>query len=100
MTATTMHINKPKNLIPNDSHKSFYGKAKLIPLKNGIALKSYDTIVCSAIFGNNGVFYTRHWNDYSATTMRHINAFNAFIGIHVGGKQWWESMPINKSVVM
>lgn len=94
-----MSINKPEILKPNDSHKSFYGKAKLIPIRNGLALKSYDTIVCSVVFDNNGIHYTRHWNGYSATTMCHINAFNAQIGIPNGGKSWWNALPINKSVV-
>ena len=75
----------------NDVQKSFYGKAKVIELDNGdIELTSYNTIVCRI---HNGIFQ-RLWDGYSATTMRHINAFVDFYGIKGGGKAWWNSLEI------
>lgn len=69
-----------------DHAKSFYGKAQII-VENGIVyLKSYNTRVCS--IGKDGKF-RRHWDGYSATTMRHINEFCKQYGISDGGKSWW-----------
>ena len=54
-------------LRPNDGHKSFYGKAIV---KNG-TLFSYGTPIMSI----NGVT-VRHWDDWTKTTGRHIQAFS------------------------
>jgi len=60
-----------KNLIPNDSHKSFYGKAKVM-VENGVeTLLSYDTPILRRENGN----LKRLWGGWSATTGRHIAAF-------------------------
>jgi hypothetical protein len=81
-------------LNPTDGRKSFYGKAVAIEHDNGIIeLKSYETIVAKIV---DGVFY-RLWDDYSATTMRHINAFIDKYGITGGGKAWWNSLEVTKS---
>ncbi len=83
---------KQFNLTPNDSHKSFYGKAKVTEYSDSlIVLTSYKTEVARI---ENGKFI-RMWNDYSATTMRHVNAFIALYGIDGGGKKWWESLPVD-----
>lgn len=59
-------------LIPTDSHKSFYGKAHVID-KNGVKiLISYSTPV--AKIDEKGQIY-RLWDGWSATTGRHIAAF-------------------------
>ena len=35
------------------------------------------------------------WDDYSATTMRHVNEFiNQFNGGNGGGKAWWDNLPV------
>lgn len=82
-------------LKPIDGRKSFYGKAEVIR-ENGVNyLKSYNTIV--AMIDDSGNF-TRLWYGYSATTMRHVNAFIALYGLPGGGKAWWDSLPINVSV--
>lgn len=80
------------NLIPNDGRKSFYNKATVIKTDAATMLKSYDTIVCS--FDNDG--FHRHWSGYSATTMRHINAFLDLIGINDGGKKFWDALPVER----
>lgn len=79
-------------LSPVDGRKSFYGKAYVLPVDGGIALYSYDTKVASCI--NGGI--VKHWNDYSATTMRHINSFVQHCGIAGGGKAWWMGLPYVK----
>ena len=33
---------------------------------------------------------------YSATTMRHINAFIEMFGISGGGKKWWDALPVEE----
>lgn len=67
-------------LIPNDNHKSFYGKA-IVTESNGIAtLTSYKTDVARI---EDGVFtrLVSDGNANSATTRRHIRAFCACYGI-------------------
>lgn len=87
------------DLHPIDGRKSFYGKCKVIAYysDNGITsyeLVSYTTIVCS--YSVNG--FTKLWDGYSATTMRHINAFMAHLGYDYRGKAWWESLPIDETI--
>lgn len=69
-----MEKNKMTETILNpryDSRKSFYKKAKVITLEDGItALKSYNTIVVKIIGTRPLVTDT-----YSATTLRHIKEF-------------------------
>ena len=55
-----------------DSRKSFYGKAHVIELNNGIKqLQSYDTIVGEI---KNGKYY-QLWDGKTQTTTRHIKEF-------------------------
>ena len=78
-------------LMPIDGRKSFYGKAKVY-VKGGMrVLKSYDTEVCAIDPAGNVL---RYWGGYSATTMRHINAFLKTFGVPGGGKAWWDSLPV------
>lgn len=64
-----------------DRAKSFYGKAKVIEKDGETLLQSYDTTVCK--IDKSGEF-VRMWEGYSATTMRHINAFIEMFGISGG----------------
>lgn len=76
--------------------KSYYRKAMIIENDGKTALKSYDTIVCYIDAGG----LHRTWNDYSATTMRHVWEFVLqMIGkpdmtSYKTGKSWWESLPV------
>ena len=80
-------------LQPNDNRKSFYGKAKIIYNDNGeIVLQSYDTCVCKYVISTGK--FVRLWDGYSATTMRHINAFLAYMYLPGGGKSWWMNQPV------
>lgn len=76
----------------NDGVKSFYGKAKVIIKDNGeTVLKSYNTEVCK--LNSNGEFI-RLWDEYSPTTMRHVNSFLEFVGVKGGGKKWWNAQSV------
>lgn len=80
------------DLIPCDSHVSFYGKARVIENRHGGAeLVSYFTTVCG--IDRNGNFF-RLWDGWSATTARHINSFRALYNLHPISKKEWESMPV------
>lgn len=83
------------DLKPVNGQKSFYGKAQVIRVKGCTYLRSYDTLVCAV--DESGKFI-RLWWRYSATTMRHIDAFCKLYGLPSGGKSWWESLPVNKPV--
>lgn len=82
------------NLIPVDSHKSFYGKAKVIET-NYCNVKQYDlmsyiTVVCSYVNGE----FIKLWNGYSATTIRHINSFRSFLKLPQLNKKEWLELPV------
>lgn len=72
-------------LQPNNSRKSFYGKARVI-VNNGIeTLISYTTPVLRR---NADGSLTRLWDGWSATTGRHIAAF---CGLN---KKGFEALPL------
>ena len=74
-------------LLPNDSHKSFYGKALIKELANGDkVLQSYDTDVC--VRKQDGTII-RLWHGWSATTGRHIASFCGM------NKKEWMALPYN-----
>lgn len=60
-------------LIPTDGRKSFYGKAVVIVADNGTeTLYSYGTPIIKRLVSGELV---KLWNDWTATTGRHIRAF-------------------------
>lgn len=75
--------------------KSFYGKCAAIvsneETDKNTYLLSYDTIVC---YVDEAGKVHRTWSGYSATTMRHINAFLRYCGINEGGKAFWDALPV------
>jgi len=88
------------NLKPMDSHKSFYGKAKVTETQDGqgnnfAILTSYETVVAVIDDYDNEDFreFYRTWGGYSATTMRHINSFRAIYGLSPINKATWMAMP-------
>ena len=61
------------DLKPIDGRKSFYGKAKIYLEENGDkTLYSYGTKILTITKEGK---YIKFWNDWSATTGRHIAAF-------------------------
>lgn len=89
------HIRK-HSLIPNDNHKSFYGKAVVREFEHGSVLESYGTPVVAV--DKSGKVH-RLWDGYSATTMRHVNAFMADMKILQGGKTWWDQLQVENDHV-
>ena len=85
-----MNTNYAFNLIPADSHKSFYGKAVVIVDGNDVLLKSYNTIVAKI---RNGEFI-RTWGGWSATTARHVNSFRIKYGFAPISKGEWSKLPV------
>lgn len=85
-----VEFNEMYELIPDDSRKSFYGKAKvLINTKTETEyLLSYSTIVAAK---KGGKVY-RIWDGWSATTGRHIKAFCGM------GKAQFDKESIRKAV--
>lgn len=81
-------------LNPIDNRKSFYNKCYIEGTDditgNGIICYSYNTPVARFKMGK----FSRLWSGYSATTMRHVNAFAAFCGLNEGGKKWWNSLKV------
>lgn len=80
-----------------DHVKSFYGKAEVIENDGERFLRSYDTIVCKI---DKKAKFVRMWGGYSATTMRHINAFIEMFGISGGGKAWWDALPVEEKPLL
>lgn len=61
-------------LIPTDGRKSFYGKCYVSVASNGDeTLYSYHTKIITR--RKKGGKLVKHWNGWSMTTGRHINAF-------------------------
>ena len=60
-------------LMPNDNHESFYGKAIVIEYDDGTQiLHSYGTRIIKRDAAGN---LSRLWDGWSATTGRHVAAF-------------------------
>jgi hypothetical protein len=79
-------VIRTENLVPRDSHKSFYGKAIVRRYNDGVeVLRSYATDVISRDANGN---LHRHWGGWSATTGRHVAAF---CGIN---KAAWDRMDV------
>ena len=78
---------KVYELAPTDSHKSFYGKAKVLVENDTETLVSYDTPIIRRY--SNGKL-ERLWSGWSATTGRHVAAF---CGIN---KKQYEAMEVVK----
>lgn len=79
-----------EKLAPQNSQKSFYGKAKIHYLDNGtVLLQSYNTIV--AEIDGNGQF-VRRWYGWSSTTAKHINSFRQTFGLAPISKAQWCAM--------
>lgn len=87
-------------LVPQDSHVSFYGKARVI--SNPFVadyLQSYETIVASIEQVETEEGYKpvlrRHWDGWSATTGRHIASFCKLYGLPAISKKEWEKLPVS-----
>ena len=76
--------------------KSYYRKAFVLQDENGnVFLQSYDTVVCGIVDGS----FVRYWDDYSVTTMNHINDFCKLYNTPTMNKKTWISLPVKCSPV-
>jgi len=67
-------VMKVYELMPTNKQKSFYGKARVIVDEDGVeTLISYKTEIMRRYPDGRMI---RLWNDWSATTGRHIKAFS------------------------
>ena len=76
-----------------DNAMSFYGKAHVIVGDTYKKLRSYDTVVCGIVNNN----FEKYWDDYSSTTMRHINEFRLQNGMPKLSKAEWNKIPTVKN---
>ena len=85
-------MKKLVKLNPTGQQKSFGSKAHWYEREDGVrVLISYTTAVAAV---SGGVLY-RLWDDYSATTLRHVDAFADMCGVSFkGNKAAWEAMPV------
>lgn len=52
-------------------------------------LESYDTDVCTVHCTFDGWYFTREWDGWTATTMKHVNAFREQFGFsHMNKYEW------------
>lgn len=63
----------------------FGGRAVVRPNAHGATLQSYNTDVCELVGGE----FRKLWGGYSATTMKHINAFRRHYGLPALSKREW-----------
>lgn len=78
------------------TQKSYYRKAFVLQDENGnVFLQSYDTVVCGIVDGS----FIRYWNDYSVTTMNHVNDFCKLYNLPTMNKKSWTNTPIECSPV-
>ena len=81
-----------------DAKGNAYAHAQVVECARYHALLSYGTTVCRAVLGDGGgdgvARFVRHWSGYSATTLKHVNAFRAWHGLPELTKKDWEAMPV------
>lgn len=63
----------------------FNGRACIIPTADGYTLRSYYTDVCAVRGGR----FVKTWEGFSVTTLKHVNAFRAFVGLAPLSKREW-----------
>ena len=74
--------------------KSFYGKARVYDDGHGNrCLVSYRTAVCWIDAGGG---FHRTWDDWSATTARHVDEFRVQNGLGRIGKREWEALEVEQ----
>lgn len=88
-----MEILNITELHPNyGSCKSFYGKAHILDCGDKFVLRSYETNVAYVDKENKTLH--RLWDDWSATTGRHVDEFSHQFAHHWCGKKDWDQMEV------
>lgn len=68
--------------------EGFGGRAIIKPDNNGnLILQSYYTDVCR--YDVKADKFTKTWNGFSVTTLKHINIFRQFLGLETISKRTW-----------
>jgi hypothetical protein len=83
-------------LIPTNGQKSFYGKAvvKVDSAARVHTLYSYNTAVARIDGDGADAVFTRLWDGYSVTTMKHVNQFRDCNGMKRLSKAEWNALPV------
>ena len=74
------------------SLEGFGGRALIIPDGNKLILKSYYTNVCE--FDLKTEKFTKTWNGFSVTTLKHINIFRRFLALNTLSKREWIELEV------
>lgn len=79
-------------LVPRCGRKSYYGKARVLPLDtgNGCLLMSYSTVV--AVYQRGKLYRT--WGGWSVTSARHVKSFCIWLGLPTMNKAQWDALPV------
>lgn len=70
--------------------KDFNNRAVIKFIENGYLLQSYYTDVCKVVDGK----FIKLWNGYSATTLKHINAFRKYLRLNPINKYVWVMLEV------
>lgn len=65
----------------------FGGRALIIPAGDELILRSYYTDVCR--YNLKTEAFTKTWNGFSVTTLKHINTFRRFLALPTLNKREW-----------
>ena len=74
------------------SLEGFGGRALIIPNGNKLILRSYYTDVCE--FDLKTEKFTKTWNGFSVTTLKHINIFRRFLALNELSKREWIELSV------
>ena len=70
----------------------FGGRALIIPDGNKLILRSYYTDVCE--FDLKTEKFTKTWNGFSVTTLKHVNIFRRFLALNELSKREWIELEV------
>ena len=78
--------------VKRTNQKSFYGKAVVAVYNSDfVVLTSYKTDVAAIVDGE----FVRLWEDWSATTAKHVNEFRMQNGFETINKTDWLKLPVS-----
>lgn len=80
----------------HSGQKSFGGRAYVVCTPESDTLISYCTPIIRYDAANKSM--TKLWNDWSATTSKHIHEFLAQHGLPAPGKAQWLALPCNEAI--
>ena len=84
---------KSVSLLGATLKKSYYGKAKIVRTADEEYLQSYETLV--AYINKRGEF-VRLWDDWSVTTMKHVNDVRMAHSLPTLSKKEWCALKVEK----